>query len=166
MEERIQYRHEYKFLLNALDVFAVRARLQAVMPRDPHAGPGGEYRIRSLYFDDLNNSALWEKLDGVNERRKFRIRYYNDDLSYIMLECKRTSGQETLWRRRMTGAVFLPALIRPVWMHSALFHVLLASPGIPIYDGTDPQPCRLFPENSSPLRLFPVKKEAARALST
>ena len=162
----MEYRHEIKHLITPADAVSVRRNLSVVASLDPHAQENGCYRIRSLYFDDLNNSALWEKLDGVNERRKFRIRYYNDDLSYIMLECKRTSGQETLWRRRMTGAVFLPALIRPVWMHSALFHVLLASPGIPIYDGTDPQPCRLFPENSSPLRLFPVKKEAARALST
>ena len=76
MEERIQYRHEYKFLLNALDVFAVWARLQAVMPRDPHAGPGGEYRIRSLYFDDAADSALREKLDGLSRRAKFRIQMY------------------------------------------------------------------------------------------
>ena len=40
MEERIQYRHEYKFLLNALDVFAVRARLPAVTSGYTRTTPG------------------------------------------------------------------------------------------------------------------------------
>ncbi len=88
MEEHIQYRHEYKFQLNALDLFVLRARLRAVMPRDPHAGPGGEYRIRSLYFDDAADTALREKLDGLSRRAKFRIRLYNDDAGFIRLEKK------------------------------------------------------------------------------
>ena len=88
MEERIQYRHEYKFQLNTLDLFALRSRLRAVMPRDPHAGPSGEYRIRSLYFDDAADTALREKLDGLSRRAKFRIRLYNDDAGFIRLEKK------------------------------------------------------------------------------
>ena len=82
------YRHEIKHQITQADAVAIRHNLSAVASIDPHAKKDGCYRIRSLYFDDLNNTALWEKLDGVNERRKFRIRYYNDDLSYIMLECK------------------------------------------------------------------------------
>ena len=84
----MDYRHEIKHLITPGDATAIRANLSAVAAIDPHAQRDGAYRIRSLYFDDLRNTALWEKLDGVNERRKFRIRYYNEDLSYIMLECK------------------------------------------------------------------------------
>ena len=84
----VEYRHEIKHYITQADAVAIRRNLSAVASIDPHAQKEGCYRIRSLYFDDLNNTALWEKLDGVNERRKFRIRYYNDDLSYIMLECK------------------------------------------------------------------------------
>ncbi len=83
----MDYRHEVKHLITPADAVCIRQNLTAVASLDPHAR-NGCYRIRSLYFDDRSNSALWEKLDGVNERRKFRIRYYNDDLSYIMLECK------------------------------------------------------------------------------
>ena len=54
---------------------------------DPHAAEG-KYHIRSLYFDNLNDKALREKLDGVNMREKFRIRYYNGDTSVIHLEKK------------------------------------------------------------------------------
>ena len=82
------YRHEVKHVISPGDAAAIRANLGAVAQIDPHAAERGYYRIRSLYFDDPLDTALHEKLDGVNERRKFRIRYYNDDLSYIMLECK------------------------------------------------------------------------------
>ncbi len=84
----MDYRHEIKFPITPADAVAIRTNLSAVAHMDEHARQEGYYRIRSLYFDDLNDTALWEKLDGVNKRRKFRIRYYNDDVSYLMLECK------------------------------------------------------------------------------
>ncbi len=84
----MDYRHEIKHMISPGDAAAIRANLTAVAKLDSHARERGHYCIRSLYFDDPLDTALHEKLDGVNERRKFRIRYYNDDLSYIMLECK------------------------------------------------------------------------------
>ena len=84
----MDYRHEVKHIITPGDAAAILANLTAVATLDPHATENGSYCIRSLYFDDPLDTALHEKLDGVNERRKFRIRYYNDDLSYIMLECK------------------------------------------------------------------------------
>ena len=83
----IQYRHEWKHLISYSDKLVLRARLAAVMQPDPHA-KGGRYQIRSLYFDNMNDKALREKADGVNMREKFRIRYYNGDLSFIQLEKK------------------------------------------------------------------------------
>ena len=84
----MDYRHEVKHIINAGDAAAIRANLSTFARIDAHARETGFYRIRSLYFDDPLDTALHEKLDGVNVRRKFRIRYYNGDLSYIMLECK------------------------------------------------------------------------------
>ena len=84
----MDYRHEIKHIISAGDAAAIRTNLSAVAKIDPHATEKGYYRIRSLYFDDPQDTALREKLDGVNERRKYRIRYYNDNLSYIVLECK------------------------------------------------------------------------------
>ncbi len=84
----MNYRHEVKHLISPADAAAIHANLSAVATLDPHAAGQGYYRIRSLYFDDPLDTALHEKLDGVNERRKYRIRYYNDNLDYIVLECK------------------------------------------------------------------------------
>jgi hypothetical protein len=41
-----------------------------------------------LYFDDFKDTALREKIDGVNRREKFRIRYYNGNTTHMKLEKK------------------------------------------------------------------------------
>lgn len=82
------YRNEVKHLIDAGDKAAICASMRAIAQPDIHAGPTGQYRVRSLYFDDAADRALREKLDGVNEREKFRIRYYNGDPSFLHLEKK------------------------------------------------------------------------------
>lgn len=96
----IKYRHEVKHYLNVSDLIAIRQRLLAVMEPDPHA-VDGKYLIRSLYFDNMEDKALREKLDGVNLREKFRIRYYNKDTSFIHLEKK--SKHNSLGPKLPTG---------------------------------------------------------------
>ncbi len=85
------WRHEWKHEIGPSDLIALRQRLGAVAFRDPYA-VDGKYEIRSLYFDNAQDRALREKLDGVSRREKFRIRYYNGDLSVIHLEKKSKSG--------------------------------------------------------------------------
>lgn len=84
---KITYRHEQKIEISFGDLLALRARLRAVMKPDSHA-TDGRYSIRSLYFDNDRDKALREKLDGVNYREKFRLRYYNGDVNFIRLEKK------------------------------------------------------------------------------
>lgn len=81
-------RHEYKHWINYQDYLIIRSRIRQLAAPDSHAGPEGKYLIHSLYFDNLSDKALREKLDGVDRREKFRIRYYNDDTDYICLEKK------------------------------------------------------------------------------
>ncbi len=83
----MKYRHEWKHEISYGDMLVLRQRLSAVMKCDAHA-VDGKYLIRSLYFDNAYDKALREKLDGVNIREKFRIRYYNGDTSLIHLEKK------------------------------------------------------------------------------
>lgn len=83
----MQWRHEWKHEISPADRLVLRQRLGAVCMLDPHA-QNGSYAIRSLYFDNLNDRALREKLDGVDRREKWRIRYYNGDTSLIHLERK------------------------------------------------------------------------------
>ena len=83
----MKFRHELKQEITYADMLVLRQRLKTVMQKDSHA-TDGRYEIRSLYFDNLNDKALREKIDGVNVREKFRIRYYNGDTSLINLEKK------------------------------------------------------------------------------
>ena len=87
MEQEKNYRHELKYLIPYSEYLAMRSRLRAVMDTDPHA-IDGKYCIRSIYFDNSDDKALREKIDGIDRREKWRIRYYNDDLTYITLEKK------------------------------------------------------------------------------
>lgn len=84
----MDYRHEWKHIITAADRIALRQRLQAVCKPDRH-GTNGRYLVRSLYFDNLQDKALREKLEGVSRREKFRIRCYDHDHTFIRLECKR-----------------------------------------------------------------------------
>lgn len=84
-----KYRYELKFIINKLDAQILKKRLLTVMDVDSLASGGLDgYTISSLYFDDLDSTAYFEKLDGVLYRTKYRIRVYDYDDSFIRLERK------------------------------------------------------------------------------
>lgn len=83
----MKYRCERKHEISYGDMLVLEQRLSAIMKPDEHA-KDGKYLVRSLYFDNASDKALREKIDGVNIREKFRIRYYNNDTSLIRLEKK------------------------------------------------------------------------------
>lgn len=88
MEQGKRFRHELKYTVLYSDYIAMIKRLRLVMAPDPHVSADGRYKIRSIYFDNSDDKALKEKITGIRKREKFRIRYYNDDLSFITLEKK------------------------------------------------------------------------------
>lgn len=87
------YRHELKYIIDEGEHAVMSARLKRCLKQDFHAAQnGGEYFIRSLYFDDPFDSALEEKMSGVDARDKYRIRIYNLSDSFIKLERKHKQG--------------------------------------------------------------------------
>ena len=62
MQNTTKPRHEWKYALSRMEYLAIRQRIRTLMQTDPHTGPDGTYRIRSVYFDDPDDHALWEKL--------------------------------------------------------------------------------------------------------
>jgi hypothetical protein len=81
-------RHELKHYINAADLAQIRARFRAVARTDENTGSDGRYLVRSMYFDNYADKAIVEKLSGQSRREKFRLRYYNGDISFIRLEKK------------------------------------------------------------------------------
>lgn len=81
-------RHELKYYLSRSQYEVLSRVLRATLAPDPHADEKNEYHIRSLYFDTVFNTALEEKISGVADRDKYRIRIYNCSDSVIHMECK------------------------------------------------------------------------------
>ena len=81
-------RHELKHYVNAADCAQLRARLRAIAKPDEHAIDDSGYDVRSLYFDNYTDKVVVDKLSGQSRREKFRLRYYNGDVSFIRLERK------------------------------------------------------------------------------
>ena len=83
-----KYRSEWKYTLTNQQLSLLKSRLSEIMEIDPHTPQSGRYLIHSLYFDDYKDTAIYTTDSGLSERFKWRIRYYGDDLSYIVLEKK------------------------------------------------------------------------------
>ena len=82
-------RNEIKFVCTEQELRLVESRIQHICKPDKHAGADGVYQIRSVYFDDCENTCFYENECGTDMREKYRIRIYNSTLEKIMLECKR-----------------------------------------------------------------------------
>ena len=83
----MDYRNEWKYQVSGAQLAVLAARLTPLLRPDGHHRPGG-YAIRSLYFDDFDNSCLRENEAGVDDRRKYRLRLYNGSAERIQLEIK------------------------------------------------------------------------------
>jgi len=93
-------REEYKYFISGCDVHILRAMLNKIMRHDAgfrfvstksqHAI--NDYKVTSLYFDTPTDNDLDEKLDGLLDRKKYRIRIYNSEKKTIKLEIKKRNG--------------------------------------------------------------------------
>lgn len=82
------FRHEMKYLISSAEKEVLCRNLDTIIHRDSHA-KGGQYTVRSLYFDTRDYDSYVDKIAGVEEREKYRIRIYNENDSIIRLECKK-----------------------------------------------------------------------------
>ena len=84
-----KYRHELKFKISNSAAEVLKQKLSLILKKDKNAYySDGSYLIKSLYFDDLDSSSYYEKMDGVLYRKKYRIRIYNNNDEFIRLEKK------------------------------------------------------------------------------
>lgn len=86
------FRQEKKFLINAIQVQQLSYQLSAVMMEDKH-NKGDGYLVRSLYFDTIDDKDFEEKENGIEIRKKIRLRCYGSDSNFAMLEMKQKQGE-------------------------------------------------------------------------
>jgi len=84
----IKLRHELKYYISDKEYHLLRARLAPIMRLDENTTRPEGYCIRSLYFDDMYDTAVMEKLTGGQRRDKYRVRVYNGSDHLIRLERK------------------------------------------------------------------------------
>lgn len=82
-------RCEYKYLMNYADAVRLKSVLSEILTLDR----GEPYKVRSLYFDSLNNIDFHAKMGGENVRKKIRLRIYDADATTAKLELKAKEGK-------------------------------------------------------------------------
>jgi len=85
------FRHEVKYTLSLHQYLKFRDFCSGFMELDKNAGENGEYIVKSYYFDTLFFNDYTEKLNGINERKKYRLRTYGDS-GFVRLEKKVKRG--------------------------------------------------------------------------
>ncbi|MCG3088002.1 polyphosphate polymerase domain-containing protein [Sporosarcina cyprini] len=85
-------RNELKYYVHIQEYLILREKLSAVLPLDIHSSTREGYGIRSLYFDGIHDHSLYDKINGIFNREKYRIRIYNESDQVINLERKSKFG--------------------------------------------------------------------------
>ena len=123
-----EFRSEYKFICTQGQMEIIRSRIRAVLKPDAHQA-GACYRIRSLYFDDADDSAFYDNDAGVDARRKFRLRVYENTQNGARLEIKYKLHGGTKKQSCMLSAELCKGILNG---------------GIPDWHEQDPAPLRLL----------------------
>jgi SPX domain protein involved in polyphosphate accumulation len=81
-------RHEIKYYINHLDYYNIARKISSIFTRDSNSSMDGGYTVRSLYFDNKSNKDYYQKIGGIEIRKKIRIRIYNYDDDPVKMEIK------------------------------------------------------------------------------
>lgn len=91
------WRHERKFRIATVQRATAVGWCRNAMAPDPHAGPDGDYFIRSVYFDSLADGDYGDKAIGALARKKIRLRVYSESPEFALLERKSKIG---MWNHK------------------------------------------------------------------
>ena len=111
-------RYEFKFLLDKKKAELIETESKHFMDFDKNVDKkfNNRYFVRSLYFDDLNSSNFFEKVDGMKIRKKYRLRTYskiNSSLNKVFLEMKGRTNQRTYKNRTQINSKDLNIFFYP-----------------------------------------------------
>ena len=87
-------RKELKYLIEDHDFYVINHNLKDLLKKDSNC-KGEFYTISSVYFDTYNKTSYTQVKNGISDRWKYRIRFYNYDDSYIKLEKKHKTNSLT-----------------------------------------------------------------------
>lgn len=86
-------RYEYKYIIHNSKMDRLRDMFLPFVKLDKfaEAGAKSQYTVRSIYFDTSRFDFYFEKVEGIKNRKKVRLRGYNegDSNATVFLEIKR-----------------------------------------------------------------------------
>ena len=87
-------RHELKYYLNDVQTQGLQDQLSQLMSLDQNSNGEIGYRVRSLYFDSMDDECLYQKQSGFLARKKIRLRTYGvSGQDTVKFEIKHKNGQ-------------------------------------------------------------------------
>jgi len=89
-------RQEKKHLISIDKYYYLSRQFSRTIAEDAHSSGDG-YLVRSLYFDDIDDTDYEEKINGVEVRKKIRLRNYGPNSTSAKLELKQKQGQ---WQKK------------------------------------------------------------------
>lgn len=90
-------RIEEKFIIDRSLLPLIRRELKPFISADPNGIDNGSYSVQSLYFDDSSHNSYFDKVNGNESRKKYRVRFYNFDTTQLRFEIKNKLGNES-WK--------------------------------------------------------------------
>lgn len=121
----MEYRHEYKYIVSETQLNSIENKINVICDYDSHMNSRLFYNVRSMYFDDYQDSFLNDNESGTDERIKFRIRMYGCSENTINLEIKyKKSGMTkkeavrinaAMISKVMNGSISLEDIDSDVW---------------------------------------------------
>lgn len=87
------YRHELKYFVDLHEYEVLKSVLKRLLKQDANCRDSGDYWVRSLYFDTMNNSSYYDKVNGLASRKKIRLRTYGTSDEPIKFEIKHKENE-------------------------------------------------------------------------
>ncbi|PKP52428.1 MAG: hypothetical protein CVT92_08975 [Bacteroidetes bacterium HGW-Bacteroidetes-1] len=87
-------RYEYKYFVPTMKMETLRKMMAPFVRHDDYSEmmSDKQYTVRSIYFDTSGYACYFDKVEGIKNRKKFRLRGYNtlvNDETKVFFEIKR-----------------------------------------------------------------------------
>lgn len=107
-------RFEFKYLMPSSLADQILPDLAGHMVIDEFVGKSDHYIVNSLYFDSPERHCYYEKLDGIKNRSKYRLRSYGEEFNFdgqrTFFEIKRKCDAVVIKDRIVTNRALFAAL--------------------------------------------------------
>ena len=102
-----EWRYEIKFIVNKeqeSDLYSWISQNKTLYRAYPSR------LINTIYFDDLENTSMFDNLSGVSSRVKYRIRWYNKYIQFFFIPKSSETNIASAWSNYQTSESILASI--------------------------------------------------------